>query len=116
MRSKVEVEIFMRHALNELALKRIVYLDLGKDEIKWALEFLDTVKGVSWASGHVPSHNTHYWEDNIKRFLVINRRDDNIFNESGITLTRMSEPFPSWVKPFQGYAKGRVAHNFRRHV
>lgn len=73
MRSKVEVEIFMRHALNELELKRIVYLDLGKDEIKWALEFLDTVKGVSWASGHVPSHNTHYWEDNIKRFLVINR-------------------------------------------
>lgn len=116
MRSRVEVEIFMRHALNELELSRIVYLDLDKNEIKWALEFLDTVKGVSWASGDIPSKNAHYWDVNLKRFLVIERSEDNIFNESGIVLTHKSEPFPSWLKPFQGYAKGRVAHNFRRHV
>ena len=116
MRSRVEVEIFMRDALNELELRSAVYLDLGKNEIKWALEFLDTVKGVSWASGDIPSKNAHYWGDNLKRFLVIDRREDYIFKESVIVLTYTTEPFPSWVKPFQGYAKGRVAHNFRRHV
>lgn len=116
MRSREEVEIFMRHALNELELRRTVYLDLDKNEIKWALEFLDTVKGVSWASGDIPSKNAHYWGGNLKRFLVMDRMEDNIFNESGIVLTSMPEPFTSLVKPFQGYAKGRVAHNFRRHV
>ena len=116
MRSRVEVEIFMRHALNELELSKIVYLDLDKNEIKWALEFLDTVKGVSWASGDIPSKNAHYWDDNLKRFLVIDRRADNIFNESGIVLTSIPEPLTRLVNPFKGYAKGRVAHNFRRHV
>lgn len=115
MRSMEEVEIFMRHALNELELRRTVYLDLDKNEIKWALEFLDTVKGVSWASGDIPSKNAHYWGGNLKRFLVMDRMEDNIFNESGIVLTSRVN-ISSWVKPFQGYAKGRVANNFRRHV
>ena len=115
MRSRVEVEIFMRHALNELELRRPVYLDLGKNEIKWALEFLDTVKGVNWASGDIPSKNAFYFENNLKRFLIIDKREGNVFNESGTVLTYLSEPFPRWVKPFKGYAKGRVAHNFRRH-
>ena len=52
MRSRAEVEIFMRHVLNELELRRTVY----------------------------------------------------------------SEPFPSWAKPFQGYAKSEADNNFRRHV
>ena len=116
MGSRVEVGIFMRHALNELELRRTVYLDLDKDEIKWALEFLDTVKGVSWASGDIPSKNAFYFEDNLKRFLVIDKREDNIFNESVTVLTHMSEPFPSWAKPFQGYAKSEADNNFRRHV
>ena len=115
MRSRVEVEIFMRDALNELELRSTVYLDLDKNEIKWALEFLDTVKGVSWASGDIPSKNAHYWGGNRKRFLVIDSGEDNIFEESGIVLTSRVN-ISSWVKPFQGYAKGRVAHNFRRHV
>ena len=115
MRSREEVEIFMGHALNELELRRTVYLDLDKNEIKWALEFLDTVKGVSWASGEIPSKNAHYWGGNLKRFLVMDRMEDNIFNESGIVLTSRVN-IPSWIKTFQGYAKGRVANNFRRYI
>ena len=116
MRSRAEVEIFMRHVLNELELRRPVYLDLGKNEIKWALEFLDTVKGVSWASGDIPSKNAFYFENNLKRFLVIDKREDYVFNESVTVLTFMSEPFPRWVKPFQGYAMSEADNNFRRHI
>lgn len=116
MRSETEVGILMRHALNELELSGIVYLDLNKNEIIWALDFLDNIKGVRWASGDLPSTYSSYWEDNLKRFLIMDKRRNILFNEDGVVLTFHSGPLSPSEKPFQGYAKNRTEHNFRRHA